>query len=115
MRAGDVLLVDFAIPVGSEPGRRPAVVVTADEVLRSRPRTIHMVPITTNVTRQLPTEIPVDTVGLDRQSLAQCHLCTVISTQRLVGERGLGNIGAASLAQLRAVLADLLDLWSGSG
>ncbi len=110
MRAGDVVQVDFGVPVGSEPGfTRPAVVVTADTVLEGAPRTIHVVPITGNVTRQLPTEVPVATAGLRRPSVAQCHLCTVVSTDR-IASGDLGNTGTVTLAQMRGVLSDLLDL-----
>lgn len=110
IRAGDVVRVDFGIPAGSEPGfERPAVVVTAEAVLAHRPRTIHVVPITGNVERALPTEVVVSAPGLAIDSAAQCHLCTVVSIERLVeGEHG--NIGAVGLAQLRSVLADLLDI-----
>ncbi len=110
MRAGDVVRIDFGVPAGSEPGFvRPAVVVTADLVLRARPRTVHVVPITSNVGRGLPTEVPVLAGGLDLPSVAQCHLCTVVSTERIV-EDELGAIGPSALAQVRSLLADLLDI-----
>lgn len=110
MRAGDVVGVDFGVPKGSEPGFvRPAVVVTADLILQARPRTIHVVPITSNTTRSLPTEIVVSATGLEQPSAAQCHLCTVVSSERLTGG-DRGNVGAAALAQVRSVLGDLLDI-----
>ena len=110
MRAGDVVRVDVGVPAGSEPGfARPAIVVTADLVLQGRPRTIHVVPVTTRPSRVLPTEAVVAAAGLDRRSAAQCHLCTVVSTERVDAGVG-GSIGAVSLAQVRSVLADLLDL-----
>ena len=110
MRAGDVVHVDFGIPAGSEPGFfRPAVVVTADLVLEARPRTIHVMPLTGNTVRQLPTELEVSADGLDRPTAAQAHLCTVISADRVIAE-DLGNIGAESLGELRGLLGDLLDL-----
>jgi mRNA interferase MazF len=111
LRAGDVLLVDFGVPAGSEPGfTRPAVVVTADVVLRGRPRTVHLVPLTTNVRRRLPTELPVAGEELDQPSMAQCHLCTVVSVERVVETPDLGNVGSVALAQVRSIIADLLDL-----
>ena len=110
MRAGDVVRVDFGIPAGSEPGfNRPAVVVTADGVLAHRPRTIHVVPVTSNVGRALPTEVVVSAPGLPIDAAAQCHLCTVVSIERLNGHE-YGTVGVAALAQLRSVLADLLDI-----
>jgi len=110
MRAGDIIDVDFGVPAGSEPGfRHPAVVVTADLVLEARPRTVHVVPVTTNTERALPTEVPIDAAGLTKDSVAQCHLCTVVSPVRIVDDR-YGNVGPASLAAIRVVLADLLDI-----
>ena len=110
MRAGDVVEVDFGIPVGSEPGfRHPAVVVTADLVLEARPRTVHVVFVTSNTKRALPTEVPIDGARLTKDSVVQCHLCTVVSPLRIVDDRS-GNVGPASLASIRAVLADLLDI-----
>jgi len=110
MRAGDVVEVDFGTPTGSEPGfMRPAVIVTADLVLQSGPRTIRVVPITGNTSRSLPTEIVVSASGLAQPSAAQCHLCTVVSAERVTAG-GDGSVGAAALAQIRSVLGDLLDI-----
>ncbi len=107
MRAGDVVAVDFGIPIGSEPGFvRPAVVVTADGVLQGAPRTLHVVPLTSNTDRSLLTEVVVS--HDDETSAAQVHLLTTVSTQRIVGEPGV-NVGALALAQLRSIAADLLD------
>lgn len=47
--------------------------------------------------------------GLDQSSAAQCHLCTVVSTDRLT-EDDRRNIGAAALAEVRSLLGDLLDI-----
>ena len=110
MRAGELVRVDFGVPVGSEPGfTRPAVVVTADLVLAGQPRALHVVPVTSNVARRLSTELPIESPALDRPSAAQCHLLTVVATERVV-ERELGQIGVTQLAQVRSLLADLLDI-----
>ena len=110
MRAGDVIRVDFAIPAGSEPGFvRPAVVVTANTVLQAAPRTCHVVPVTSNVGRGLPTDVAIVASGLTLASVAQCHLCTVVSIERVM-EDDLGSIGSSALAQVRVLLGDLLDI-----
>ena len=110
MPSGDVVRIDFGVPAGSEPGFvRPAVIVTADAVLQAKPRTVHVVPVTSNVARDLPTDIAVVAAGLTLASVAQCHLCTVASTERLLDD-GLGSVGASALAQIRVVLGDLLDI-----
>jgi len=111
MRAGDVVTIDFGTPLGSEAGfRRPAVLVTADAVLEAAPRVVHVVPLTSTTTRALPFEVPVEADGLDLPSVAQCHLCTAVSTQRMVEGGGVGNVGPAGLAQIRDLVADLLDI-----
>lgn len=110
MRAGDIVVVDFEVPVGGERGFvRPAVVVTADLILQARPQTVHVVPITSKILRSLPTEVVVSATGLDQPSAAQCHLCAVVSAARVRND-GRGNVGAASLAEVRSVLGDLLDI-----
>ena len=110
MLAGDVVRVDFGIPAGSEPGfERPAVIVTANGVLAQHPRTVHVVPVTSNVAWSLPTEVVITAPGLEADSAAQCHLCTAVSVERLA-EEGYGNVGPVGLAQVRSVLADLLDI-----
>jgi mRNA interferase MazF len=110
LRAGDIVWVDFGVPLGSEPGLlRPAVVLTADLVLADGPRTLHVVPVTSNTRRDLPTEVLLDEVELPSPSSAQCHLLTVVDRQRLTG-RTAGEVGAASLSQIRSLVTDLLDL-----
>jgi mRNA-degrading endonuclease toxin of MazEF toxin-antitoxin module len=47
--------------------------------------------------------------GLEVDSVAQCHLCAVISVERIV-DSDYGNVGAVELTQIRAVLGDLLDI-----
>jgi mRNA interferase MazF len=106
--AGDVVRVDFGHPVGSEAGFvRPAIVVTATAALGDNPRTMQVVPTTTNIDRGYVTDVAVD--GLSRDSVAQCHLVTTIAAGAIV-EGDLGNIGPAALAAIRSVLADLLDV-----
>lgn len=58
VRSGDVLSVDFGVPVGSTPAMiRPAVVVTADLTLSVYRTTFHVVPVTTNVDRAWASEV----------------------------------------------------------
>ena len=111
MRAGDIVTVDFGIPAGSGPGfERPAIVVTADLIVARMPRTFHVVPVTSNVQRAMATDVPVDGIGLDKNSVGQCHLLTVAELERVKADGGRGNVGPVTLAQLRSVIADLLDL-----
>lgn len=110
MRAGDIFHVDFGDSVGSEPGFvRPALIVTSDLILDRNPRTVHVVPITSNIGRALPSEVLLDDVELPRTSAAQVHLCTVVSPHRFTSA-SQGNVGPLALAQVRSILADLLDI-----
>jgi len=113
LRSGDIVRVDFGVPRGSMPGfERPAVVVTSDHVLEHQPRTFHVVALTTNTQRRLPSEVPIDdTDGLPHASVAQCHLLQVISMEDLVnGDNAIGQVGPMALAQIRAVIGDLLEI-----
>jgi mRNA interferase MazF len=110
VRSGDVLTVDFGVPIGSTPALiRPAIVVSADRMLAVYTHTLHVVPVTTNVTNARSTELAVSGDAVDRPSVAQCQLCTVIDSAQIVAETGR-NVGAVQLAQLRSILSDLLDI-----
>lgn len=111
MQAGDIITVDFGVPAGSGPGfEHPAIVVTANVIVTQTPRTFHVVPVTSNVRRAMTTDVPVDGDGLEKDSVGQCHLLTIAEIERVKDDGGRGNVGPATLARLRAVIADLLDL-----
>lgn len=104
MRAGDVLRCDFGTPARGEPGYlRPAVVVTADEVLEFEQRAIAVVPCT-STHRGWLSEVELADVGV-----AQTHLVTTISVDRVVDATGV-NVGPVALQQIRELLADLLGI-----
>ena len=84
--------------------------VTADLIVSYMPRTFHVVPVTSNVHRAMATDVPVDGDGIDKNSVGQCHLLTVVEIERVKDDGGRGNVGPVALAQLRSVIADLLDL-----
>lgn len=110
LRAGDVIRVDFGVPRGSEAGFAcAAVVVTATEILDQRPRTLQVIPITSNVTRRMRTELPLQARYPDQASVAQTHLITTIPTDALTGET-YDPVSATELAQIRELLADQLDI-----
>ena len=111
MRAGDVVEVDFGTPIGSEAGYlRPSVIMTATAVLSRDPRVLQVIPITANTARKMPTEIALEGAYPDMSSVAQAHLLTTISSERLTGTT-LGSVTEVERAQLRQVVSDLLDLW----
>ncbi|MCB9388568.1 MAG: type II toxin-antitoxin system PemK/MazF family toxin [Acidimicrobiia bacterium] len=64
MSSGDVIRCDFGTPATGERGhRRPAIVVTADDVLEFRQHAVLVVPCTTTE-RGWVTEVEIDTYGV---------------------------------------------------
>jgi mRNA interferase MazF len=109
-RRGEVWLVDFGDPVGSEQsGRRPAVVVSADRLNESRAGVVIVVPTTTAL-RGLPSHVEIEPngSGLDEVSYAKCEDVKSVSTQRLIGR--LGVVNDEAMFQIARVLSFLLDL-----
>lgn len=71
MNFGDIVSVDFGIPIGSETGfRRPGVIVTAHAFLRFRPTAVFVVPLT-STRPAFPSHVeiaPDSSNGLDHTS-----------------------------------------------
>lgn len=111
LTSGDVVDVDLGIPEVGEAGfGHPAVVVTAQATLDGSPSVVHIVPLTSTI-RPFGSEVrinPERTNGLDRVSAAQCQHVRAASLSRVAAVRG--NVGSAVLAEIREVIALLLDL-----
>lgn len=104
MRSGDVIRVDFGVPARGEPGFiRPAVVVTADEILEFRQQAVAVVPCT-STRRGWLTEVEVTGFGV-----AQVHLLTTVSVDRIIESTGI-NAGPVTLGQIRELISDFLGL-----
>lgn len=107
---GDVVELDLGAPAGSEAGlRRPAVVVTAERVLRGGPNVVQIVPLTTTL-RDSGAEIiiePDQHNGLRNISAAQCQHVRSVATGRVSSR--IGNVGPVSLQQIRAAIATIID------
>lgn len=107
---GEVWLVDFGEPIGHEQGyRRPAVVVSADQLNRSRAELAVVVPVTTT-RRRLPSHIEIEPgdSGLSHTSYAKAEDVKSVSTQRLV--RRLGAVSSDQLNRAEHALRLLLGL-----
>ena len=111
LNSGDVVDVELGLPEGREAGfRHPAVVVTAQQVLDWSPSVVQVVPLTTTV-RGFGSEVvirPDPDNRLTAVSAAQCQHIRAVSTARAGDVHG--NVGPAALAQVREVLALILDL-----
>lgn len=108
--SGDVVLVDLGVPLGSEAGfPRPVVVVTAQRVLDRDPTVLQVVPLTSTI-RGYESEVTIEPAdgGVTQRSAAQCQHIRAVARGRL-GE-SVGRVGPVALAQIRDVLAALLDL-----
>ena len=111
LTSGDVIDLDLGIPEGREAGfRHPAVLLTAQRILDAEPSVVHVVPLTSTI-RGFHSEItiaPDRANGLGQVSAAQCQHIRAISPRRVSQVRG--NVGQATLAQLRETIALILDL-----
>ncbi|MGQ0625073.1 MAG: type II toxin-antitoxin system PemK/MazF family toxin [Sporichthyaceae bacterium] len=111
LTSGDVVTLDLGVPIGREAGfRHPAVVVTAQALLDSDPNVVHVVPFTSTI-RSFGSEVTVEPgpgSGLRVVSSAQCQHVRSVSARRI--HQVVGNVGTATLAQIREVLAVIFDL-----
>ena len=109
--AGDVVMVDLGLPMGSEAGYvRPAVVVSASGILRRDLATIFIVPCTTTRRRVAShVELAPDSLnGLDAPTWAQVEHLRSVARTRCVQRRG--HIGVVALEQIREIAGLLLDI-----
>ncbi len=109
-RRGEVWLVDFGEPIGHEQGyRRPAVVISADQLNRSRAELAVVLPVTTT-RRGLPSHVEIEPgdSGLSHISYAKTEDIKSVSTQRLI--RRLGSVPADRLNRAERALRMLLGL-----
>ena len=90
VRRGDVWVVDFGVPVGSEAAdRRPAVVVSNDSANRAaatlKRGVVTVVPVTSNVRRIYPFQVKLAAraSGLKRESKAQPEQVRAVAIERL--------------------------------
>lgn len=109
--SGDVVDLDLGLPQGREAGFcHPAVVVSAQRILGAEPSVVCVVPLTSSVRGFLsePAIEPDNHNGLVVRSVARCQHLRAVSTARIVSS--LGNVGAATLAQVRETIATMLDI-----
>ena len=108
---GDVIELDLGAPSGSEAGLiRPAVVVTANRILRGGLNVVQVVPLTRTI-RDSGAEVVIEPDqhnGLAARSAAQCQHVRSVAVGRVGAQ--IGNIGPVALQQVRNTLAVILDL-----
>jgi mRNA interferase MazF len=92
-RHSEIWLVDFGEPIGREQaGRRPAVIVSDNEMNDGPSGLVIVMPITT-ARRGLPSHIELDgpEAGLDDVSYAKCEDIKAISDRRLIAKLGVAS------------------------
>lgn len=98
---GDIVTVDFGMPVGSEAGfRHPGVVVAADAFLRFRPTTVFVVPLT-STRRNFPSHVEIEpdaSNGLEHTSWALVEQLRAVTIERCGSSTG--NVGPVVAHQL---------------
>lgn len=110
MRRGEIHLTDFGEPVGHEQGlRRPALILSAQPWLDSRPPVLSVVPLTgTRSERSTHVEVEPGLSGLDITSYAKCEDLRAVSPVRL--QRLLGEADEMVLLRVGTILRRLLAL-----
>ncbi len=87
MTRGDIYMLDFGIPFGSEPGRRrPVVIIQSDKENLNNLHTKVVVPLTSNtINANLRGNVflPKTESGLSKDSVALIHQIIVIDKIRL--------------------------------
>jgi len=105
VRRGEVYLCDFGTPIGHAAGfRRPAVVITHDEMNR------HGAPIVAPVTRTrrgYATQVELDGV-LPVVSYVQCELLRAIAIDRLI--RPVATLDLQHMTQIERILRRILGI-----
>jgi mRNA interferase MazF len=108
LSAGNVVWVTPGIAIGREQtGRRPALVVAGAGYLETVDTLALVVPVTT-VDRGWPNHIEILGSELESRSWAMSEQGRTISRERIVGRAG--QAGDATLAAVRAWIADFLEL-----
>jgi len=108
---GDVVEVDFGVPMGSEAGYvRPSIVVTADSFLRFRPSTIYVVPLT-SAPRNFPSHVeilPDEFDGLSKPCTALVEQLRAVAIARCKPLDG--NIGPSAGHQTLDLVAMIMGM-----
>lgn len=111
MNFGDIVKVDFGIPIGSEAGfSRPGVVLTGDAFLRYRPTSVFVVPLTSTY-RTFPSHIqigPDESNGLQETSYAMVEQLRSVAVERCGPSEGI--VGPAVTHQLLDIVSMIMGM-----
>lgn len=108
---GDIVELDVGTATGSEAGlRRPAIVVTAQRILKGGPTVVQVVPLTSTIRRSSAEVLVEPDAGnrLDATSAAQCQHLRSVATSRILAQ--VGHVGPVILGEVRETHALVLDV-----
>ena len=115
MRRGEIRLVDFGRPRGSEAtSRRPALIVSNDGANSTAARlgrgVVTVLPVTSNVERVYPFQVllPAADCGLDRDSKAQAEQIRSVAIERIA--EPIGSVPAGLMRRIDDAVRLHLDL-----
>lgn len=104
MTRGDIYMLDFGIPVGSEPGmRRPVIIIQSDKENLNGLNTKIVIPLTSNtINADLKGNvfIPKEESNLSKDSVALVHQIVVVDKFRL--EEKISKVSNSILKQIEA-------------
>jgi mRNA interferase MazF len=110
MKRGDIYLVDFEPPVGSEIRKtRPALIISCDEANRHL-KTVTVIPFSSRIDKVFPFEVLVESheSGLDRDSKLKVPQMRAVEKSRL--SRRIGNAGEETMAAVEKAIKLHLDM-----
>lgn len=111
MRRGEIYYADLSPTAGSEINQRRPVLIVSNEANNRAANTVTVLPITSNIARVYPFEIPLAPreSGLPKPSKAQAQQIRTIAKERLRGD-ALGRLGAALMRAAEDAIRLHLDL-----
>lgn len=103
MKRGEIFYADLDPTRGSETGKRRPVLIVSNDANNRAGSTVTVLPITSNVTRVYPFEVPLeaDESGLAKPSKVQAQQIRTIAKERLSGK----PMGALSFDRMHQVEA----------
>jgi len=102
MTHGDIYMMDFGVPFGSEPGyRRPVIIAQANKQNLDELNTTIVIPLTSNTTyAEYPGNLFImkEESNLPKDSVALVHQMIVVDKERLIEK--LSKVDSTVLAKL---------------
>ena len=112
MIRGEIWMVDFGVPFGSEPGfRRPAIIVQNDAFNLTSMHTTIVIPLTSNITlADFPGNMLLSTneTRLSKESVAVTPQMTVIDKARL--KEKISNLSFSIMQEVATNIRLVLDI-----